>query len=65
MRHRDRRKELGKMLMDISKYLVTVGLVGGIIADKLYSVLGIIMFVLAVVSAIIGFYIIPEIKEDK
>ncbi|MBI4690519.1 MAG: hypothetical protein HY754_09680 [Nitrospirae bacterium] len=51
--------------MDISKYLVTVGLVGGIIADKLYSVLGIIMFVLAVVSAIIGFYIIPEIKEDK
>ncbi len=65
MRHRDRRKELGKMLMDISKYLVTVGLVGGIIADKLYSVLGIIMFVLAVVSAIIGFYIIPEVKEEK
>jgi len=65
MKHRDRRKELGKMLMDISKYLVTVGLVGGIIADKLYSVLGIIMFVLAVVSAIIGFYIIPEAKEDK
>jgi len=65
MKHRDRRKELGKMLMDISKYLVTVGLVGGIIADKLYSVLGIIMFVLADVSAIIGFYIIPEAKEDK
>lgn len=65
MKHRDRRKELGKMLMDISKYLVTVGLVGGIIADKLYSVLGVIMFVLAVVSAIIGFYIIPDAKEDK
>lgn len=65
MKHRDRRKELGKMLMDISKYLVTVGLVGGIIADKLYSVLGVIMFVLAVVSAIIGFYIIPEAKEEK
>ncbi len=36
MRHRDRRKELGKMLMDVSKYLLTVGLISGLIADKLY-----------------------------
>lgn len=26
MRHEDRRKELGRMLMDIAKYLATVGL---------------------------------------
>ena len=34
MRHEDRRKESGKMLMNISKYMLTVCFIGGIITEK-------------------------------
>ncbi|MFQ5640934.1 MAG: hypothetical protein ACE5IR_23400 [bacterium] len=37
MKHNDRRKELGKMFLDIAKYLATVGLIGGILTNSLNS----------------------------
>jgi hypothetical protein len=64
MEHADRRKELGKMLMDVSKYLLTVGLVGGIITDKMSIAMGSTFFVLSVVSAVIGFFIIPKKRRE-
>ncbi|MBI4689500.1 MAG: hypothetical protein HY754_04415 [Nitrospirae bacterium] len=65
MKHKDRRKEIGKALVDIGKYFITVGLVGGVLMDKLTILIGSIMFILAVLSFIVGFYVIPETKEDK
>lgn len=34
MKHEDRRKEAGKMFIDIAKYIVTVGVIGGIVGEK-------------------------------
>lgn len=63
MRHEDRRREAGKVLMDIAKYLLTVGLLGAFIADKLTLPLAITIVVIAFISFIVGFYIIPPKTE--
>jgi len=36
MKHEDRRRELGKMLMDVAKYLATVGFIGNLLAGEKY-----------------------------
>jgi len=40
MRQDERRKELGKMLMDVAKYLATVGFIGSILAENLTAYRG-------------------------
>jgi len=50
--------------MDVSKYLLTVGLVGGIITDKMSIAMGSTFFVLSVVRAVIGFFIIPKKRRE-
>ncbi|MEW6419186.1 MAG: DUF6722 family protein [Nitrospirota bacterium] len=65
MRHEDRRKEAGKMLMDVTKYLLTVGVIGGFLSEKFPYVSGIILFVVALVVFIAGFYSIPPKKEGS
>ncbi len=52
------------MLMDVTKYLLTVGFVGGILTDKMHIVSGIVLLIIAVVVFIIGFYAIPP-KEER
>ena len=63
MRHENRRKELGKMLIDVGKYFLTAGILGGFFADKLTAAMGAGVLIIAVISAIAGFYIIPARKE--
>jgi len=65
MRHEDRRKEAGKMFIDIAKYIVTVGIIGGILTEKMSVVVAIAIFIVAIISFIIGFYTIPPKKEEK
>lgn len=65
MRHEDRRKEAGKMFIDISKYIITVGIIGGIAFEKMSVMMAIAIFMVAIVSFIIGFYTIPPKKEGK
>lgn len=65
MKHEDRRKESGKMLMDVTKYLLTVGVVGGFLTEKISYVSGLLLFVIAFVVFIIGFYSIPPKKEGS
>lgn len=65
MKHEDRRKEAGKMFIDISKYIVPVGIVGGILYEKISITLACAIFVVAIASFIIGFYTIPPKKEEK
>lgn len=59
MRHEDRRKELGKMLMDVAKYLTTVGFIGSLLTDKLNLYTGISIFGSILILVITAFYIIP------
>ena len=65
MKHRDRRKELGKMFMDISKYLATIGLASGLIRGELSAIMGFSIVVVVFLFAVIEFYTIPaKVEED-
>jgi len=46
--------------MDISKYLTTVGLIGGVLTNNLSIASGIVITSVVVTLAIIGFYVIPK-----
>ena len=64
MKHEDRRRELGKMLMDIAKYLATVGFIGNLLAGKnIDIVVSVANFVTVVILVVIAFYTIPSKKE--
>lgn len=65
MKYDDRRREAGKMLIDIAKYIVTVGIIGGILTDKMSVVAAIAIFIVAIMSFVVGFYTIPPKKEKK
>jgi hypothetical protein len=59
MRSEDRRRELGRMLMDVAKYLATVGLIGGVLTSTLTAVTGLIITFVVVTLTLVAFYIIP------
>jgi hypothetical protein len=63
VKHEDRRKETGKMLMDIAKYFATFGLVGTFLVDKLTPILATLVIGLSLVTFVLGFYVIPAKKE--
>lgn len=65
MKHEDRRKELGKMLMDVAKYLATVGLIGSLLTNSLSTLAGMIVTVIIVVLVLVAFYTIPPKKEKE
>lgn len=47
------------MLMDIAKYLATVGFIGSLLTDKLSIAAGISIFAAVIVLVVISFYTIP------
>jgi hypothetical protein len=63
MKYEDRRKEAGKMLMDVTKYLLTVGIIGGILTEKMTFVSGAIFVITAIIIFIIALFTIPSKKE--
>lgn len=65
MKHEDRRREAGKMFIDVAKYIVTVGIIGGILTEKMTVIAAIAIFIVAIISFVIGFYTIPPKKEGK
>ena len=64
MKHHDRRKEAGRMFIDIAKYIVTVGIIGGIAFERMNTTMATAIFVVAIISFVIGFYTIPPKKEE-
>ena len=52
------------MLIDVSKYFITAGLLGGFLTEELGSDIGIGIFAIAILAAVAGFYIIPAKKEE-
>ena len=59
MKNEDRRKELGKMLMDIAKYLATAGLIGSILTNKLTFIAGVLIILVVLILIAVAYYIIP------
>lgn len=53
------------MFIDVAKYSVTVGIIGGILAEKMPISAAIAIFIVAIISFVIGFYTIPPKKEGK
>ena len=64
MKNADRRKELGRMLMDVAKYLATVGLIGGILTNKLTALTGLAITMMVAILVIVAFYVIPPKKGE-
>ena len=54
-----RRLELGKMLLDVSKFISTIVVVGGIVSDRVRVELIVLGVLMAVGFAGIGFQVIP------
>lgn len=65
MKHEDRRREAGKMFIDIAKYIVTVGMISGILSEKMSVMMATAIFVVAIISFVVGFYTISPKKEEK
>ncbi len=59
MKHEDRRKEAGRMFIDISKYIITVGVIGNIVSEKVSALAAVSIFTVAIISFVMGFYTIP------
>ena len=64
MRDKSRRTELGKMLLDVAKYVLTLVVIGGLTSDRIDG--GTILFgvVLTIGLAAIGFLVIPQEEES-
>ncbi|MCH8316890.1 MAG: hypothetical protein IIA88_00090 [Bacteroidetes bacterium] len=65
MKHQERRREAGKMFIDIAKYIVTVGVIGGIVFEKITVIMAIAIFIAAIISFITGIRIIPPNNKKK
>ena len=59
-----RRKKLGEAFIDISKYAVTVGVIGGFISNKVSIEVVFGLSAVAILSAVAGWFILP-IREDS
>lgn len=64
MRDKTRRTELGKMLIDVAKYVVTIVVVGGLFSERIDFGTVVLGIVLAIGFALIGFHVIPQ-EEDN
>ncbi len=56
----DRRKELGKAIFDIAKYMATVRLVSGFLTQTLTGFEAIIIVTLTLLAGIIAYIVIPS-----
>ncbi len=65
MKHIKRRYEAGKMLMDVTKYLLTIGLIGGVITNKITSLSAVFIIVAVIILFAVAYFTIPPDKEER
>lgn len=63
MKHSRRRQETGKMLMDVVKYMLTVGFIGSALSERFTVTAGIVILIGAIIIFLIAFFTIPTEKE--
>ena len=64
LRDADRRKELGKMFMDVAKFLAMLGPIGGILTNKLTFLNGLVIIIAVVILLTLTFFTIPPKGGD-
>lgn len=64
MRYDLKRLELGRMFIDVAKYIATIIVVGSLFSEKVNLRVVVIGIILSLVVGIIGFLTIP-VKEDQ
>ena len=65
MKHIKRRYEAVKMLMDVTKYLLTIGLIGGVITNKITSLSAVFIIVAVIILFTVAYFTIPPDKEEQ
>ena len=60
---RERRKELGKVFLDIGKYLFTTIAIGSLISEDVNLLTVMVAFLASAFILVIGFYITPTDEE--
>lgn len=63
-KHKKRRYEAGKMLMDVTKYLLTIGLIGGIITNKITIFSSVFTVAAVIILFAVAYFTIPPDMED-
>ncbi|MBM4066918.1 MAG: hypothetical protein FJ266_15010 [Planctomycetes bacterium] len=63
MKNDNRRYEIGKMLIKIVEYLITIALIGKILTEKVTMATTISVIITALIVLAIAFFTIPEKKE--
>jgi len=51
--------------MDVTKFLLTVGVIGGALTEKVSVATALALFGIAILVFVIGFYAIPAKKEKQ
>lgn len=64
MKHDRRRTKIGEMVVDVAKYLLTIGFIGNIFVEKISVVSGIITMGVVIILTLIGFYTIPPERKE-
>jgi len=59
VKHRERRREIGKMLVKIAEYLLTIALIGRILIDKVTMNMAVGIVATALIILIIAFFTLP------
>ena len=65
LKNRERRREVGKVFFDLSKYLLTTGAIGSLIVKESFNLKALIIgLVLSSIAMIVAYYIYPPDKEN-
>jgi uncharacterized membrane protein len=64
MRHDKRRTKIGEMIIDVAKYLLTIGFIGNVFTEKINIMSGIAIIIVVTILALIGFYTIPPERKE-
>lgn len=65
IKNRERRKEVGKVFFDLSKYLLTTIAIGSFVSRESLNIKALIIALIASgISMLVAYYIYPPDKED-
>ncbi len=63
VKNNDRRREIGKMLIKVVEYLITIALIGKILTEKVTTATTISVIITALIVLVIAFFTIPQNRE--
>jgi|GEM_PF-1317294 len=65
MRYYTRRKEIGKMFIDVVKYIITIVIIGSLVTERLTAKMALSGIIASVGFLLIAFFVIPSNKEER